>query len=208
MQFLLCNVSLFVLLLLLFFKFLQCWIDVCHTTVRISYDYTSISSLLSLPPFAPSHPSWSSQSTGLGFLCYTPASCQLPTLHTTVYACWCHFLHPSHSSLPTVCTGPFSTSAEVNLFARNTIYFAEQYPSLLWCSLGVSVSAIHCVSFLNVSCKPLNWIHELLQSYRPSFGKGWSGALKRKLKLKRFSHLKHIDIRWSCGTFSKVKGGE
>ena len=55
---------------------LQCRIGFCHTTMKISHNYTYITFLLSLPLFPTSHPSRSSQSTRLGYLCYWATSHQ------------------------------------------------------------------------------------------------------------------------------------
>ena len=56
---------------------LQCCIGFCWTIMQISYNYTYIPSLLSLPALPRSHSSWSSQSTSLGSLCYIATSHQL-----------------------------------------------------------------------------------------------------------------------------------
>ena len=74
------------------------WILYCHFI-----------SLQSLPPLSPSHLPRSSQSAGLGSLCYIATSHQPFMLHMIVYICHCYLLHLSPS--PTVSTSPFSTSA-------------------------------------------------------------------------------------------------
>ena len=71
--------------------------------MQISYNYTYITSLLSLPPFPLPHSSRSLQNTRLGSLCYTATSHQLSVLHmgcvcVCVCVCcvyWCYFLHSS-----------------------------------------------------------------------------------------------------------------
>ena len=82
---------------------LQCCVGFCHTTKWISRNYTHIPPLLSLPLLPPSHPSRSSQSAGLGSLCYIAASYQLSVLHVVVYICQCYFLHSSYSLPPWLC---------------------------------------------------------------------------------------------------------
>ena len=71
---------------------LQCCVGFCHTTTWISHNYTDITSLLSLPPLLPSHPTRSSQSSRLGSLCYIVTSHQLSVLHRIAYICQCYFL--------------------------------------------------------------------------------------------------------------------
>ena len=66
LDYILGSVFLFVCLFPIFlFKFLQCCVGVCHTTMQISC-YTYIPFLPSLLPLPPSYPSRSSQSTRLG----------------------------------------------------------------------------------------------------------------------------------------------
>ena len=69
---------------------LQYCVGFCHPTMRISHNYTFITSVLNLLP-SPSHSSRPSQSARLGFLCYTATSYQLSVLHMAVYICWCYF---------------------------------------------------------------------------------------------------------------------
>ena len=86
-------------LLLFFFNWrkiaLRCFVGFCRTAMWISYKYTHIPTLLSLPPPGPSCPSRSSQSARLGSVCYTAASHQFSALHVGVHLCWCYFLHLS-----------------------------------------------------------------------------------------------------------------
>ena len=77
---------------------LQCWVGFCHTTMRISHNYTYIPSLLSLPPLPPSLTSRPSQSTWLGSLCFTATSHQLFILHMIVYI----YINPTFSICPTL----------------------------------------------------------------------------------------------------------
>ena len=53
----------------------------CHTTIRISYNYTYIPSPWSLPPLPSPHPSRSAQRASRGSLCYGTAS------HVMVWKC-------------------------------------------------------------------------------------------------------------------------
>ena len=71
----------------------------------ISFKYTCIPSLLSLPP---THPSRSSHSTKLSSLCYTEASYQPSILHMVLDICQLlsQFVPPSPSAA--VCTSLFS----------------------------------------------------------------------------------------------------
>ena len=87
---------------------LQCCVSFCCTTIRISHSCMDISCLLPLD--SPSHPrpptshsSRSSQSTRLGFLCYTTAFHQLSLLHMAACTCQCYFPNSSHPLLPPPC---------------------------------------------------------------------------------------------------------
>ena len=77
---------------------LQCCVGFCHTAVKISHNYTSITFLLSCVSLSLSHLSRSPQSTGW------PRVIQLSILHTVVSICRCYLLHLSHSFLPPVST--------------------------------------------------------------------------------------------------------
>ena len=97
-----CTASKVVLLTFLYFFFfnwrkiaLRCFVGFCRTAMWISYKYTHIPALLSLPPPGPSCPSRSSQSARLGSVCYTAASHLFSALHVGVHLCWCSFLHSS-----------------------------------------------------------------------------------------------------------------
>ena len=67
--------------------------------------YTYKPSLLRLPRtlLPPSHPSRSSQSTGLGSLCYTAAPHWLAVLHVVMYICQGCYPSLSHPLLPLLC---------------------------------------------------------------------------------------------------------
>ena len=87
---------------------LQCCVSFCCTTIRISHSCMDISCLLPLD--SPSHPrpptshsSRSSQSTRLGFLCYTTAFHQLSRVHLAACTCQCYFPNSSHPLLPPPC---------------------------------------------------------------------------------------------------------
>ena len=82
----------------LFPIFLQCCVGFCHTTMQISHNYTCIPYVSSLPPLLPS--CQVSQSTRQCSMCYTAAFHQLFISHLVMYACWCYFLHLSHSLPP------------------------------------------------------------------------------------------------------------
>ena len=82
---------------------LKCCDGFCCTT-WITYKYTYITSLLSLPASpAPSHRPVSSQSTRLSSLCCTAASHQLSVSHTVVSICQCYSLSSSHARFPPLC---------------------------------------------------------------------------------------------------------
>ena len=85
---------------------LQCCVGFCYTTMQISHNYTYISSLLSLPPLNPSHPSMSSQSTRLDSLCDTATSHQLSILHMIAYIC--QYRHEFSCHTPWVHSGSTS----------------------------------------------------------------------------------------------------
>ena len=99
------------------------------TTRRISCKYTYIPSLLILLPTSPSHPSRSSQSTELSFLCHTAASHLLSLLHMVAYICQGYSLNLSHPPLlPLVHTCPFSTSASLFLPCKQAhLYYLSSF---------------------------------------------------------------------------------
>ena len=84
-------------------------VSFCFTTKWISYMYTFIPSLLSLPPTRPSHPSRPSQSMELSSLWYTEDSHQLSILYMAVYTCQFYSLNSS--------CHPFSHSVFTYLFS-------------------------------------------------------------------------------------------
>ena len=88
----------------------QCCVSFCCTMKRISHAYTYIPSLLSLPCTPPqSHPSKSSQSTKLSFLCFIV----VPTSYL-FYTWYCIYVSPNlpvcpslpFPTTPTPCPGP------------------------------------------------------------------------------------------------------
>ena len=105
-------------MLFFFFKFLQCCVGFCHTTVQIRCDYTYIPSSPSLPPLPPSHPSGLSQSAMLGSLCYSQLLTAIRLTPNSAYMLLLlsPFIALSHS--PTVSTSPFR------------IYICISFPSL------------------------------------------------------------------------------
>ena len=98
---------------LTFFKFvfnwsiivLQCCVSFCCTKTWISYKYTYMPSLLSLPLTLPSQPARSSQSTKLSSLFYIATSNCFPVLQMVVYMCQCYSPH----FIPPFPTYPFSS---------------------------------------------------------------------------------------------------
>jgi len=70
---------------------------VAKSQIRLNWNWNWSSSLLSLHPLLPAHPSRSSQSTRLGSLCCIATSHLPSVLHVIVCTCWCYFLHLSHS---------------------------------------------------------------------------------------------------------------
>ena len=99
------NSSIILTLILIKIQYLKnflCYVCFCHTIMRISHNYTYISSLLSQPPFPSSHPSRPSQSARLGSLCYIATSYQLSILHMVVCVYWCYFLNSSHPLPPSL----------------------------------------------------------------------------------------------------------
>ena len=89
---------------------LQCCVIFCSTAKRISYTYTYIPSLSSLPPMPISHPSRSSQSTQLSSLHQIPTS-------SPFYTWQCIFINSSLLIHPpfSVSTCPFFMSASLSL---------------------------------------------------------------------------------------------
>ena len=71
----------------------QCCVGFCRRAMRISYNYTYITSVFSLPPLFPSYCPGSSQNTRLGSLCYTATSYQVSIIHMVVSVCQCYFLY-------------------------------------------------------------------------------------------------------------------
>ena len=100
---------------------LQHSVDVCHTTIQISHNYTYITSLLGIPPFPPSHLFRSSQRARLSSLCYIATSHQLSILYMVVYICRCYFLHPSHSFPPPLCLQVLCPYLHLHSFPANRI---------------------------------------------------------------------------------------
>ena len=89
------------------------------STVKISHNYTFITSLLSLPPFPSPHPSRSTQCTRLGSLCYLTTSHQLSILHMAVYTSQGCFLHSSLSLFPLQCPHVRSLHLRLHSFPAN-----------------------------------------------------------------------------------------
>ena len=112
--------------------------------MQISYNYTYITSLLSLPPFPLPHSSRSLQNTRLGSLCYTATSHQLSVLHMVcvcVCVCVCvlcvlMLLSPFiHSLLPPLCSQVHSQYLTLCSFPANrfinTIFLHSIYIHIL-----------------------------------------------------------------------------
>ena len=83
------------------------------------------------PSLSSSYLSRSSQTTGLGSLCYIATSHQLSVLHTVLYLCQCYFLHSSHSLLPWLCPQVCSLFLYLHFFPANrfmnTIFLDYKY---------------------------------------------------------------------------------
>ena len=83
---------------------LQCCVGFCHTTTWISHKYVYVPSFFVslLCPQPPSHPSRSSQSTKLIFLCSAAASHWVSMLHIVLYIHQRYSLNFSHPFLSLV----------------------------------------------------------------------------------------------------------
>ena len=87
---------------------LQYCVGFCHTTMQISHNYTHITSLLSLPPCSPSHPSSSLQSPSSAPCVYTTFSPAIYFTHGSVFTLMLLPLFVPLFPFPTVSTSPFS----------------------------------------------------------------------------------------------------
>lgn len=95
---------------------MPCCVGFCHTTTWISHQDTYIPSPLSFPSTPPSHPSRSSQITGLSSLCYIETVCLTQVSVRCVGGVYVsvllsQFIPPSPS--PAVSTSLFCTSASL-----------------------------------------------------------------------------------------------
>ena len=125
----------------------NCCVGFCHVTVQISHSYACIPFLCSLPPLPPAHPTRSSQSTRLDFLCnFSPA------IHLMSDSVYMLMLLPSFIPLspsPTVSTSPFSTSVSPSSPCKqiHQYHFSKFHTYvLIYCNCFPLSDILHCLT--------------------------------------------------------------
>ena len=117
----------------------QCCVSFCHTTMRISHNYTCPLSWSALPSSTPPLQVITEHRTGLRvFYSFSPA------IYFTyyMYVCWHHFLHSSHSLPPSL---PHSVH-------KSVFYICVSVPPLQIC---LSIPLFHQLSSVAQSCPTL-----------------------------------------------------
>ena len=104
---------------MLFLLSLQRCIGFCHTTLRISHNYTDIPSLPSLAPLPYPVPLGHYRMPGCAPVLHSSFSPAV--LHLIAYIRWCDILHSSHSFLPSLFPQAHSLPLRIHSYPANKI---------------------------------------------------------------------------------------
>ena len=163
---------------------LQCFVSFCCTMKWISRMYSYIPSLLNLPCTPPtSHPSRSSQSTKLSFLCFIA----VPTSYL-FYTWYCVYVNPN---LPICPSPPIPTTPPL---------------PWTWCPLDPLVSAFLYLIWLTFLKTASRWSGFTLCCLEMRCRWHFWQKLPRKrcYVLLSMWHQRARDVGWSLGSFSYV----